>query len=343
MNKAKIGLLAIACLLTANNVALAEGKLNIFSFAGYISPEVVEKFAKAEDVKVTIDTFENTDAMRAKLQAGASSYDIVVVPHDLIPIMKKEGLIQAIGLADLPNAKNLKPAYVKPVFDPDGNYAVPYQGGTTSFIVDRDVYDKPIDSWNVIFNPPKELQGKIGMFNDADIIMLTQAYLGMDQCSEDPAQWQKLEDSLLAQKPYVKVYGGGNAMREQMVAGELALTSNYSGQAVRGKRAKPSLEYIYPKEGVNGWTDMMSIPAGAPDKKNARLWLNFMMDPAVAAMNSDHAGYSNGIIGGEAGMKDELKNSPAINPPADVKVIFNERCTPKVNEFRAKVVSDLKQ
>lgn len=324
--------------------AYAEGKLNIFNWAGYTPPDVVERFEKETGIDVTIDTYDTNESMLAKLKAGGGDFDIIVAGHNFVPLLRDEKLAQKIGLAQLANYDNLKPDFIKPSYDPDGDYSAPWQGGSTSFLVDTAVYDKPIDSYETLFNPPPELQGKAGMLKGAaDLIPVAEQYLGIPFCTEDPAELQKVLDLLLAQKPNVKVYSGGASLREQMVSGELAITQNYSGQALRSRRAKSTLSYIYPKEGVQTWQDVQLIPAQAQNYENARKWINFTMQPDVAAMISNHAGYANGIKGGDAGMKEELRTAPEINIPEGIPTKPTETCTPKGNELQDRIVTQLLQ
>src|SRR5690242_11381308 len=51
--------------------------LTIFTWADYLSPEAKAGFEKAHGCKVVIDTFDSNEAMLAKLEAGATGYDVL--------------------------------------------------------------------------------------------------------------------------------------------------------------------------------------------------------------------------------------------------------------------------
>ena len=336
-------ILSIAMLLSPT-FALAEGQLNLFSWAGYTPPELVEKFEAETGISVTIDTYDTNEALLAKLKAGGGDYDIIVPAHSLIPILKAEGLIQPIGLKEMANFENLEAAFVDPDWDPEGNYSIPWQAGTTSFAVDTAVHGEPVDSMATLFEPPAELHGKIGMFKgSSDLVTLAQIYLGLPFCSEDPGEWQQVLDLLLAQKPAVRVYGGGNTMREQLVTGELAMVSNYSGQVRRGWRQKSSISYIYPKEGVVGWVDVLAVPAGAKNYESARAFINFVLEPANAGIVSNHAGYSNGVKGSGPYMTEELRTARELNVPEGIPVFFLKACSETATEYESQVMTQLLQ
>lgn len=333
-----------AILVLSVGPAMAEGELNIYNWAGYTPPDLIEKFEAETGIDVTVDTYDTNESLLAKLMAGGGDYDIIITAHSFIPIHQGEGLIQPLGLKDMENFENLDKQFVDASWNPDGDYGVPWQWGTTSFAVDNAVYDAPIDSYETLFSPPEALQGKIGMFKGAqDIITLAELYLGVPFCSEDPAEMKQVLDVLLAQKPQVKIYGGGAAMREQLVSGELAIASEYSGQVQRGRREKASLTYVYPKEGVAGWVDAVAIPANAKNYENARLFIDFTLAPENAAMISNHAGYASGVPSSREFTREDLVNSPENNVPEGIKVVPLETCSAKAADLETQVMTELFQ
>ncbi|NIA71311.1 extracellular solute-binding protein [Pelagibius litoralis] len=340
--KSIYGILALTTCLTVAGAAYAEGQLNIYNWAGYTPPDLVKKFEAETGIDVTIDTYDTNEVLLSKLQAGGGSYDIIVTAHSFIPVHAAEGLIQPIGLKDMENIENLDPQYLTADWNPEGDYGVPWQWGTTAFAVDRTVYNEPVDSYETLFTPPGALQGKIGMFKGAsDLISLAQLYLGVPFCSEDPSEMQRVLEVLLAQKPHVKVYGGGGAMREQLVSGELIAASNYSGQIVRGREQKPELEYIYPKEGVASWIDVVAIPKGAQNYENAQEFINYILQPEHAAMLSNHAGYSNGVPASREFMREDLLAAPELIVPDGIRVVPLATCTAAASDLEAQLMTQL--
>jgi len=66
----------------------------------------------------------------------------------------------------------------------------------------------------------------------------------------------------------------------------------YSGDAVTLKDENPNLEYAIPKEGTNKWIDAMCIPNTNKNKKEAEMFINFLLDPENAKVNTEYIGYS---------------------------------------------------
>jgi spermidine/putrescine transport system substrate-binding protein len=83
----------IAGLALAAGQAFAAGELHIYNWGNYTSPELIEKFEKAHNVKVTLDGYDSNETMLAKIKAGAAGYDIVVPGDYMVQIMISEGLL----------------------------------------------------------------------------------------------------------------------------------------------------------------------------------------------------------------------------------------------------------
>ena len=56
--------------------ARAAGELHIFNWGDYTNPDLIAKFEKAYDVKVTLDGYDSNEDMLAKVQAGNSGYEV---------------------------------------------------------------------------------------------------------------------------------------------------------------------------------------------------------------------------------------------------------------------------
>jgi spermidine/putrescine transport system substrate-binding protein len=78
---------ALAALVLALPQAdFAAGKLNIFNWGDYTSPELIEKFEKQYDVDITITDYDSNDTALAKVKAGGHGFDIVVPSAQFIPV-----------------------------------------------------------------------------------------------------------------------------------------------------------------------------------------------------------------------------------------------------------------
>jgi len=98
---------------------------------------------------VTYDTYESNEEMVAKLQAGASGYDIVVPSGYIIPVLVATDLITPLNKKYITNIGNISPIFRNLPSDPGDKYTVPWQWGTTGIAYRTDKVKTPVDSWDV--------------------------------------------------------------------------------------------------------------------------------------------------------------------------------------------------
>ncbi len=112
---------------------------------------------------------------------------------------------------------------------------------------------------------------------------------------------------------------------------------------MRIREANPGFAYGYPKEGFPLWQDNVAILSDAQNVDNAKLFLNFIMDPENAAMISAYTGYGNAIAGSEAFMSAELLASPEMTIPESAKAVahFQQTCPPEVQTLYSRMWTDL--
>lgn len=339
-----LGLAAIAALVAVGGPpARAGGELFIYNWTDYTSPELIKKFEKETGISVTLDTYDSNETLLAKLKQGGAGYDIVVPTHNFVPILIKEGLIQKINASKLKGYENIEERWKSPPWDPGNAYTIPWQWGTTSFTVDTAVYKGDIDTYKVLFEPPPELQGKIGMFKAPDeVIPMAEIYLGLPLCNENPSDMKKVLALLEKQKPYVKVYNSDGIL-ERLVSGDTAIHTNWNGYSMRARKQRSTLRYAYPREGVMTWFDNVAVPTTAKNYENALKFVAFMLQPENAAIQSNFAGYANGIAGSRDFMKEDLKAAPEMNPPAYMKAMFTKTCPEKAIKLADRVWTKLMQ
>ena len=333
-------MLSLALLLS---IALGAGELFIYNWTGYTSEEMLEKFTQETGIRVILDTFDSNETLLARLQSGATGYDIVVPTHNFVQIFVEEGLLEPINAMELENFGNIDPRWQNPDWDPGNVYTVPWNWGSTSFNVDTDVYDGDLSSFRVLFDPPEELQGRIGMLDSWDEnIPMALRFLGYDSCETNPQAFSEVLALLEAQRPHVRMYNSEGVV-ENVIAGEVAMHTHWNGASLRARRDRPSIVYAYPVEGVSGWMDNLAVARNAPNKENALIFINWFLQPENAALQSNFAGYANGVLGSEEFLLEDLRTAPEVVPPADAVVDFAPTCPPEYVDLASRVWTRLRQ
>src|SRR3982074_1804704 len=111
----------------------AQGQVvNVYNWADYIEPSLIEDFSKETGIQVRYDTFDSNDTLETKLLAGKSGYDVVVPTAYFLERQIKAGIFQKLDKAKLPNLVNMWPEITQRLasYDPDNAYAVNYMWGT---------------------------------------------------------------------------------------------------------------------------------------------------------------------------------------------------------------------
>ncbi|HZS81477.1 MAG TPA: extracellular solute-binding protein [Stellaceae bacterium] len=332
---------ALPSLALAPPAAAQSKELHLFNWSNYMPPDLLKRFEAETGIKVTLDTYDTNESMLAKLQAGGGGYDVVVPTGPTVQQMIRDGLLLKVDAAHMPNFKNVRKPFDNPDFDPGRAYTVPYMWGTTGIAYDSAKVPggKIEDSWKELFEPRKEFYGNIAMLKDMGEVFTAAAYyLGFDQCTSKPEEGQKILELLEKQKPAVKVYNAEGSA-DRMGNGEVAMHLMWNGAFHRAHKKLKTAVYIYPREGVNLWGDNLAVPKGAKNVENAKLFLNWMMDPKNAAEASNFTAYNNAIAGSDAYLDPSLREDPAVNTPDDMVSRFRplRDCGKAALDLRQKV------
>lgn len=295
--------------LTAQALAAAEasgfrppdggdgGSLHIYTWCDYIAPDVLTSFEKALGVTIVVDTFDSNEAMYAKLKAGGTGYDIIMPSSYQIESMAREGMIDELDHAKIPNVrKNFDPSFTRQILDPSFKYNVPYAVTYTGFAYAKDRIPEGADvnSWAILGNPA--LKGRISLLDDIrEVIGGGLMYLGYSINSTDPKEIDSAVAQILKWRANIRKFDS-ESYKTEVPGGATYLGHGYStdttqvivGDDEAGAPARDDIGFALPKEGYTIAFDEMVVASGAKRKDLAYAFINYIYDGDVAAANMDY-------------------------------------------------------
>jgi putrescine transport system substrate-binding protein len=327
-------LLAAAALFVATSAVAEDQTVNIYNWSDYVAEDTLANFTKATGIKVVYDVYDSMETLEAKVYAGSSGYDVIVPTDRNLQRMIQAGVLMPLDKSKLPNDKHQWSVISDRLasYDPGNKYAEDYMWGTVGvgYNVDKikqAMPDAPLDSWAMVFDPKIVSKFKdCGVYfldSPDDVIPSALAYLGLDPNSKSEADLDKAAKALEAVTPYVQKFHSSEYI-DGLANGDICMAIGYSGDVFQARdRANEAnngvhIDYAIPKEGALLWFDSMAILKDAPHPDNALAFINYMMDPKVAAANTDFVSYPNGSLDAQQYVDKDVLSDPKIYPPKEI-------------------------
>jgi putrescine transport system substrate-binding protein len=308
--------------------------VNVYNWSDYIDPQVLKDFEKQYGIKVNYDVFDKNEVLETKLLTGNTGFDVVVPSAPFLELEIRAGALEKLDKSAVPNLAYLDPALQRSVahYDPGNQYAADYMWITSGLgynvqAVKARLPDAPLASWRMLYDPTVVAKledcGVTVLDEPTEVIGTALLYLGKDPNSESPADLAAAMKLLTAVRPYVR-YVNSSRYIDDLANGNVCLALGWSGDvkqaAVRAQEAGKTygIAYSIPKEGAVENFDVLAIPANAPHARNANLFINYLLEPHVAARNSNLVKYANGDPASKPYLDASVRDDPGIYPPPAV-------------------------
>lgn len=316
-----------AGLLGRQASAEVEDQLNMMGWADYISPDNIAAWEQANNSRLIYDSYASNDEMYSKLQlaAGNSGYDLGMNTDFMMPLLIGGGLIQKLDKSQIPNFGNIRPEIAHPEFDPENAYSVPKSWGSEGFIYDKSVITREMKSWGDFLEAIRnEASGRTSLLDDALAIAPLFWSKGESWNTTNEAMLKDVEAAVEELGKHIKLF---NSYPVQDVAlGTVILAQCWNGNAKQAidSSKNPNLVFVYPAPKTEAWLDSYHLPVGGQHPKAAHSWINFVLDPEVAAREITYTGFLSPITGSEAHLTPDVANDPLIFPPPEA-IALGER------------------
>ncbi|MBK8090415.1 MAG: spermidine/putrescine ABC transporter substrate-binding protein [Verrucomicrobiaceae bacterium] len=304
------------CSLLSTATQAAE-KLHVYIWADYIKPELIERFQDEQDCEVVIDTFDSNESMFAKVRAGAAGYDILVPSNYMLGLLVQKNLLRELDPKLLPNAAQVDPQVLAKLEDKTMRHGVPYAIGYGVLAYRKDRLTSPPDSWAALEMPG--VNRKACLLNDMrETLGAALKSLGHSVNTRDATQLTAAAAVVKRWKQSVARFDN-EQYKSAIDSGEFVLVHGYSGDLFQVVAENDHVGVLLPREGLVMACDEMVIPATAPQPALAHAFINFLLDPAVAAENMEWTGYVCPNVGGMKKVSPEFLANPAVAVPEAVR------------------------
>ena len=256
-----------------------ERVVSVASWSNYLSAELLKSFEERTGIQVQVSHFSSNEELLAKLQTGASEYDVIMPSDYMVFTMAKLGLLHALDQSQIVNFNQVDAKYLKKEFDPENKFSIPYDWGTTGIGINRKVFKGKIKSWKDLLEKP-ELAGKFSLLDDSREAMgAALKSLGYSLNTMDPKQVNQAKELLFKVRTRIKAFS--SEPRMALETGEVPVVQIYMTDALQAREQKGDfIDYVIPEEGTSIWMDNLAIPARAKHVKEAHEFVNFLLEPS---------------------------------------------------------------
>lgn len=276
--------------LTGFRDAGEDKELVLFTWQGMFPQEVLDGFEEETGVKVIYSNFDTDETMLEKLSmAKGGDYDFVIADDYILETVIANGLAQELDKESLENIGNINPLYQGQFYDPEDAYTVPYGAGIPLIVYDPEQVELDIRGYSDLWD--ESLEDSIALVGNYRVINgITQLSLGKSMNEEDVDVIKETGKKLLELAPNVRMIQDDNT-QNALLNGEASVALLYTSQVTAALAENPDLKVVYPEEGLGFGIMGAFIPSQAPNKDAAYSFLDYLMQPEIAAQCTNYIGY----------------------------------------------------
>jgi spermidine/putrescine-binding protein len=321
--------------------------LYLYNWTEYMSKDVLDLFEQEYGIKVVETTYESNDEMLAKLVAGKKgTFDLAVPTNYFIQVMKENDLLEPYDDGAITNIGNINPSYLNADYDPNNEYTIPYMGTVTLTVGNKKMLDElgvTVNKVGDLMNP--KLENNIVVMDDNETITsLALEGLGYDPLTTDTNQIAETKDYLMQLNQYIKAFPTTVDGRTMLARGEVAIGHIYGGDAAQAMAENSDLEIVMKDEPISLSIDCFVLLKGSKHKKEAELFIDFLLRPDISAMLTEEFPYLCVNDAAKADLSEDILNNPACFLPEDLldNIYFIAEQSPEILSQKVDIVTEVK-
>lgn len=309
-------------------LASAEEVIRVYNWNDYIAPQVLKDFEAETGIRVEYHTF-STDSELDKILASGEAIDVAVPSHDTLPALIKSGTLQPVDFNLLPNRKHLDKQLLSTLvaLDPGNQYALPYLWGAVGLAINTPqaeaAFGGPLpDSWSLLFDAEQSARlascGISVLDAPDETLTVLLSYQGRSLARSSPSRIKRASQVLDGLRPNLR-YIDSERYIEDLNQGKLCVAMAWVGDALAAADAGQPVRFVVPDEGSVLFIDSLVIPSNAKRPDLAHRFINYLMQPKVAALITAETLYPSGNADSKEFLDEALRNQPGLYPDRDTK------------------------
>ncbi|MBK7003399.1 MAG: extracellular solute-binding protein [Rhodoferax sp.] len=309
--------------------AAAKSTVRVLNWPDYIDASVLQDFEREHNIRVIYDIFVGNDDLQTRLASGGTPYDVVFPTANAVPALAAKGLLGKLDKSSLKNLGNIDPRVDATLrsWDKEGAYSLPYMWYTVGIawnpkLTARAWPGHAVDALANVFDPENARRFQacgIGVVDSASDVVPLAAKAGGQDKWDGKNSIQAASQVLERVAGIVKVIPTDQFI-DALASGKICVAIGFSGDAVQAQtksnRSGGTVEYRVPADGGLLAIDAMAMPANASNKRDAHVFIDYLLRPQVIAKISNTVGYANANLKAGAFMNDSVKSNPAVVPTA---------------------------
>jgi spermidine/putrescine transport system substrate-binding protein len=301
---------------TTQSLIFRSDTLRVYSYPNYFTEEIISQFESRFNIEIVIEYYDSNEEMIEQLRQG-KIVDIIVPTDYIVAFLSREGFLEPINRSKLPNYEFLDGRFREMDYDYANQYSIPYFWGSVGIAYNQNyVMGLPL-SWESILDPTKvgHLRNRISILDDVRMSLgISLISLGFSPNTKNEDEIALATQRLIDIIPYLRLIKSEN-LEEDFKSDEVVIGMYWSGSSAKAANDNRSLRFILPSEGSIFFVDNLAIPINSTAKNNAFKFINYLLDPLVAAQLTNKNFFANPITHSRRYIDRLILKGPAYKNP----------------------------
>lgn len=305
----------IGCLFSFD--AFTASVVNVYVWGGEIPKQVIQTFEQETGIKVNFSTYDSNETMMAKLRASKQPiYDVILPSAYFVDRMKRQHLLTTLDHQKLPNIKHIDARFTQDAYDPNNQFSVPLIWGATGIFYNQKWVKTPPKSWHDLW--AHHWKKKLMLLDDSrDVFAIAMLFLHHSPNDINVKHIHQAFQALLALVPNIKLFAS-ESIQAIMIDEDAIAGSAWNGDAYKAHKENPNIQFVYPDDGFVIWIDCLAIPINPPHPEEAYAFINFLLEPRIAASIALIEGHAITNQQGKKRLPATIKNNLMVYPSQDI-------------------------